>query len=175
MVERTFIFVGAIFVLAGVVKGGIGLGLPTISKGLMAVVMSAVEAAAILIVPSLLTNAWQTLAGPYLEPITRRIWPMQVGVCIGTWAGIGMMTGAGARVGTVLLGLVLAFYGLVGLSAVRLSLAPRRERLVGALAGALTGSITAGTGVFVIPAVPYLQNWSRPSDYHSRYRRSHSQ
>jgi len=157
MVDLTFIFVGAVFVLAGIVKGVIGLGLPTISMGLMAVVMPPVEAAAILILPSLATNAWQMLAGPSLAPISRRLWPMLVGGCIGTWAGIGMMTEAGARVGTALLGAALALYGLFGLSVLRLSLRPRSECLVGALAGAVTGVITAGTGVFVIPAVPYLQ------------------
>jgi uncharacterized membrane protein YfcA len=157
MVDLRFIFVGAIFALAGVVKGVIGLGLPTISMGLMAVVMPPVEAAAILIVPSLLTNAWQMLAGRSLAPIARRLWPMLVWVCIGTWAGIGMMPGAGARIGTALLGAALAIYGLFGLLAARFSLPTRRERLVGALAGAVTGGITAGTGVFVIPAVPYLQ------------------
>lgn len=39
MVDLTFIFLGAVFVLAGFVKGVIGLGLPTISMGLMAIVM----------------------------------------------------------------------------------------------------------------------------------------
>jgi uncharacterized membrane protein YfcA len=157
MVDFRFIFVGAVFALAGVVKGVIGLGLPTISMGLMAVVMPPVEAAAILIVPSLLTNAWQMLAGRSLAPIARRLWPMLVWVCIGTWAGIGMMTGTGARIGTALLGVALAIYGLFGLLAARFSLPTRRERLVGALVGVVTGGITAGTGVFVIPAVPYLQ------------------
>jgi uncharacterized membrane protein YfcA len=157
MVDFRFIFVGVVFALAGVVKGVIGLGLPTVTMGLMAVVMPPVEAAAILIVPSLLTNAWQMLAGRSLAPIARRLWPMLAGVCIGTWAGIGMMTGADARVGAALLGAALAIYGLFGLLAAQFSLPPRRERLVGAFAGAVTGAITAGTGVFVIPAVPYLQ------------------
>jgi len=38
MVDLTFIFLGAVFVLAGIVKGVIGLGLPTLSMGLMAIV-----------------------------------------------------------------------------------------------------------------------------------------
>jgi uncharacterized membrane protein YfcA len=157
MVDFRFIFVGAVFALAGVVKGVIGLGLPTISMGLLAIVMPPIEAAAILIVPSLLTNAWQMLAERPLAPIARSLWPMLVGICIGTWAGIGMMTGAGARIGTALLGAALAIYGLFGLLAAQFSLPTRRERLVGSLVGAVTGAITAGTGVFVIPAVPYLQ------------------
>jgi uncharacterized membrane protein YfcA len=77
------------FALAGLTKGVIGLGLPTISMGLLAVVMTPAQAAAILIVPSLVTNIWQMLAGPYLRSCLNRLWPMLIGVCLGTWAGAG--------------------------------------------------------------------------------------
>ena len=46
------------FLLAGFVKGVIGLGLPTISMGLLSMVMPPAQAAAILVVPSFVTNAW---------------------------------------------------------------------------------------------------------------------
>jgi uncharacterized membrane protein YfcA len=44
------------FLLAGFVKGVIGLGLPTVSIGLLGLVMTPAQAAAILVVPSLVTN-----------------------------------------------------------------------------------------------------------------------
>ncbi|MCL4766813.1 MAG: TSUP family transporter [Hyphomicrobiaceae bacterium] len=157
MLDGTLIFTGFVFALAGFIKGVIGLGLPTISMGLLAIVMPPVEAAALLIVPSLLTNVWQMVAGPSLTGIVGRLWPMMLAVCVGTWAGMGLMTGAHARFGTALLGIALAAYALTGLAAVRLVVAKRREALYGPLTGAITGLITAATGVFVIPAVPYLQ------------------
>jgi len=40
------IFIGAVFVLAGIAKGVTGLGLPTVSMGLRAVVMTPLQAAA---------------------------------------------------------------------------------------------------------------------------------
>ena len=40
------------FVLAGFVKGVIGLGLPTVAMGLLAVVMTPAQAAALLVAPS---------------------------------------------------------------------------------------------------------------------------
>jgi hypothetical protein len=52
MLDPILIFVGVVFALAGSAKGAIGLGLPTISMGLLAVVMPPVRAAAILILPS---------------------------------------------------------------------------------------------------------------------------
>jgi hypothetical protein len=55
---------GAIFVAAGVVKGVLGMGLPTVAIGFLGLVIAPVEAAAMLVLPSLITNVWQLLAGP---------------------------------------------------------------------------------------------------------------
>ena len=90
-------------VVVSIVQGVIGLGLPTISMGLLAVVMPPVHAAAILILPSLITNVRQMLAGPALSAVLRRLWPMLLAVCLGTWAGLGLMTATTARFGTALL------------------------------------------------------------------------
>jgi len=157
MLEHNAIFVAAVFMLAGLAKGVIGLGLPTISMGLLVLVMPPVQAAALLALPSLVTNVWQMAAGPSLKEVVQRLWPMMLGVCAGTWTGMGLMTGAGVRYGTALLGIALVIYALTGLAALRFSIAPRREIWAGPLVGAATGIITAATGVFVIPAVPYLQ------------------
>ena len=56
------------FLLAGFVKGVIGLGLPTVSMGLLTLVMAPAKAASLLIVPSFVTNVWQLAAGPSFWP-----------------------------------------------------------------------------------------------------------
>jgi hypothetical protein len=157
MLDGTAVFIGLVFALAGFIKGVIGMGLPTISMGLLAIVMPPVEAAALLIIPSLVTNVWQMVGGPSLATIVRRLWPMMVAVCLGTWAGAGLMTGATARYGAALLGLALIIYSVIGLTNVRFSVSREREPVLGPLSGGITGLITAATGVFVIPAVPFLQ------------------
>jgi uncharacterized membrane protein YfcA len=157
MLDPTLIFVGVVFALAGFVKGVIGLGLPTISMGLLTVVMPPMQAAVILILPSLVTNVWQMVAGPALPVVLRRLWPMMLAVCLGTWAGLGLMTGATARFGTALLGVALAVYAMTGLAEFRLPAPKGWGPVLSPLIGAVTGLITAATGVFVIPAVPYLQ------------------
>jgi uncharacterized membrane protein YfcA len=157
MFDPTLIFVGVVFALAGFVKGVIGLGLPTISMGLLTVVMPPVQAAAILILPSLVTNVWQMVAGPALPVVMRRLWPMMLAVCLGTWAGLGLMTGATARFGTAVLGVALTLYAMTGLAEFRLPAPKGWGPVLSLLVGAVTGLITAATGVFVIPAVPYLQ------------------
>ena len=51
------------FLLAGFVKGVVGLGLPTVAMGLLAVTMAPSQALAIVIVPAVITNIWQTFVG----------------------------------------------------------------------------------------------------------------
>ena len=63
--------IGATFLLAGLVKGVIGMGLPTVAMGLLALALPPAEAAAILVVPSLVTNVWQLLAGPRFAALAR--------------------------------------------------------------------------------------------------------
>lgn len=150
-------FIAAVFVLAGFAKGVIGLGLPTISMGLLAVVLPAPEAAALLILPSLVTNVWQMLDGPHLGPVLRRLWPLNVGVCLGTWAGAAFIAGLGGPWGTVALGAALMAYSVTGLASLPLAVPPATQSWLGPLTGVVTGAITSATGVFVIPAVPYLQ------------------
>lgn len=150
-------YIVAVFTLAGFVKGVIGLGLPTISMGLLALVMPPVQAAALLVVPSLLTNVWQMWRGPALAAVTVRLWPMMLAICAGTLAASGLMAGGYESAVTAVLGATLVLYALSGLLSVDFEVSARHERWLGPLAGAVTGVITAATGVFVIPAVPYLQ------------------
>ncbi len=157
MTATVIVFVLAVFVLASFAKGVIGLGLPTISMGLLAVVLPPAEAAALLILPSLVTNVWQMVDGPQLRAVLRRLWPLNLGVCVGTWGGAAFLSGLDGPYGALALGVALMVYAVSGLAALKLAVPQRAEPWLGPLAGAVTGAITAATGVFVIPAVPYMQ------------------
>jgi uncharacterized protein len=61
-----------------------------------------------------------------------------------------------AHAATAALGGTLVLYGIVGLLKPRLRVPPRWEGWAGPLVGVATGLVTGATGVFVIPAVPYL-------------------
>ncbi|MES2073844.1 MAG: sulfite exporter TauE/SafE family protein [Pseudomonadota bacterium] len=147
------------FILAGAVKGAIGLGLPTVAVGTLSLLMTPMEAAALLIVPSFFTNIWQLAAGPDVSGLLRRLWPMLLGVCAGTFAGALVLphVQAGGAVARLGLGLALAVYALMGLGSVHWSVTAEVERRLAPLIGAITGVVTAATGVFMLPAVPFLQ------------------
>lgn len=149
--------VAAIFLLAGFVKGVVGLGLPTVAVGLLGLFMPPLQAAALLIVPSLVTNVWQLLAGGRFLWLLRRLWLMLLGIVAGTLLGANFLAPDASGRATVFLGVALVAYALLGLAAVRFSVSAGREKTWSPLIGLITGLVTAATAVFVIPAVPYLQ------------------
>jgi uncharacterized membrane protein YfcA len=155
MSESVLLFIAGIFVLAGFVKGVVGLGLPAIAMGLLALVMPPADAASILILPTVATNVWQMTAGPSLKPVIARLWPNMLGVICGTLAGAGwLVEGHNA---TALLGAALAVYALSGLASIRFTVSARTESWLGPIVGVVTGLVAAATGVFAMPAVIYLQ------------------
>lgn len=155
--QNVILFIAATFLFAGFVKGVIGLGLPTIAVGILGVMMAPAQAAALLAAPNLITNGWQIAAGPGLKPILLRLWPMLAGICVGTWLGAGLLQQQKDGPATLWLGVALALYALVGLKATPLRVPAGAERWLGPAIGVTTGLATAATGVFVLPAVPYLQ------------------
>lgn len=157
MASEIWILIGGTFLLAGLVKGVIGMGLPTVAMGVLAVVLSPAEAAALLVVPSLVTNVWQLLAGPRFGALARRLWPMMLAVTMGTIAGSDILAGNRAGVAGIALGVALALYAALGLAGLSMIVRPRHEGWLGPTIGLATGLVTGATGVFVIPAVPYLQ------------------
>ena len=150
-----FAMIGIAFVLAGMVKGILGMGLPTVAMGLLGLAMAPAYAAAVVVVPALVTNVWQLVAGPNVTRVLSRFAVMMVAICIGTWLGLALLAGA-SKAATATLGIVLAVYGVTGLVAIRFHVPKRLEVWLSPPVGFVTGVLTGATGIFVIPAVPYF-------------------
>lgn len=146
-----------IFVSAGLVKGITGMGLPTLAMALLGSLMAPASAAALLVVPSFVTNVWQLLAGPGPLQTLQRLWPMMAGIALGTLGSAGFMAKVDAQWSGLALGTCLVAYAIYALAAPTLHIPRRAEAWLSPIAGLLTGVLTGATGVFVIPAVPYLQ------------------
>jgi uncharacterized membrane protein YfcA len=148
----------AIFLMAGLVKGIVGLGLPVIALGLLTLVVTPAQAVALLVVPSFVTNIWQLAVGPHLMRLLVRLWSLLLSAFLATVAGMwsGLLT-PDSRHAITALGGVLVLYGVLGLTRLRPSVSPRHERWLAPLIGIATGFISAATGVFSVPSVPYLE------------------
>jgi len=142
---------------AGVVKGVTGMGLPTVSMAVLGSLFSPVAAAGLLIFPSLVTNVWQLVAGPGLARLSRRLWTMMAAIVAGTLIGVSLLASGRTALSTSALGAALVAYAGYTLLARQLRVTARNERWLSPAAGLATGLVTGATGVFVIPAVPYIQ------------------
>ncbi len=83
MTTDQIIFGLAVFLLAGTVKGLVGLGLPTIVIALTTLVLPLTESIAMIALPTIFSNVWQAAVGGNFRRILRRQWPLIAPLAIG--------------------------------------------------------------------------------------------
>lgn len=145
------------FLLAGAVKGVIGLGLPTVSLGILTAVLDLPTAMALLIVPSFVTNAFQASAGGNARMIFTRIWPFLLMATGTVWIGASALTRVDLDLLSSLLGCLLIAYATINLVGLRPVISAGNEAWAGLVFGVANGVLTGMTGSFVVPGVMFLQ------------------
>jgi uncharacterized membrane protein YfcA len=158
MLDATTILIMVTFLLAGLVKGVIGLGLPTVSLALLTVAIDLPTAMALLLLPSFVTNLWQALTGGNTRLVLRRLWPFLLLATVTVWIGAGALTRVDPALLSPFLGILLVIYAAANLGGLRVTISPRREVWVGPLMGLVNGMLTGMTGSFVVPGVMFLQS-----------------
>lgn len=151
------VLVVLVFFVAGTIKGLIGFGLPTVSIAILAAFLGLIEAMTLMLLPSLITNLFQGLAGKHLIRLIRRYWSMFIFGAVFTWLSSSLLSTGHAATFAVILGVVLTLYGLSSLYSLQLPSPGSRERWTSPLVGMVSGGITGITGIFLVPAVGYLQ------------------
>jgi len=146
----------AVYLLAGLVKGTIGLGLPTAAVSLMAMAGDTRVAIALAIVPMVLLNAWQIHRSGDLLATWRRFRLLGMTMAL----GIGTVSLLAAQVSTALITLTLGgaitLFAISGLIGTVPRLPERFDALAQAGAGAAAGAIGGLSGVWAPPIVVYL-------------------
>ena len=153
----TYTLIGSSFLLAGFVKGVVGLGLPTISLALLTVLLDLPTAMALLVVPAFCTNIWQGFIGGHLALLSQRLWPLLVMVIPLVWVGAALSSFIETLVLTRLLGAILVIYAALSFRSVIYSIPLPMQAWLGPLCGAINGVLTGLTGSLFLPGVMYLQ------------------
>lgn len=156
--EQLYIYLFIIFMFAGFVKGVTGMGLPTVAMGLLGLLMTPQAAAALLIIPSFVTNVVQLFAGPSALMIVRRLWLMMLLILTGTIAASPLIISTDPAWSAFGLGGALIVYAAFALVSPPFAVSLTMERWLSPVIGGITGLVTGATGVFVMPAVPFLQS-----------------
>lgn len=153
-----YIYLSLIFILAGFVKGVTGMGLPTVAMGLLGMFMPLPIAAALLVIPSFVTNMLQLFTGPSVRLIISRLWLMMLLIVVGTVSASSLLITINPAWSAFALGVALIVYAAFALVSPSLTVSQASEKWLSPVIGGVTGVITGATGVFVMPAVPFLQS-----------------
>jgi uncharacterized protein len=161
---EALIIIAAIFLLAGAVKGVVGLGLPTVSLALLTLVFGLKGAMVLMIVPSFTTNVWQGVSGGACLALLRRFWLLLTLTCVSIWFGAKLLHVIDTNLLSALLGAVTFGYALYGLLTPNIPDVTAKEGWLSPVVGMINGAITGVTGSSVMPGVPYFQSLHMPRD-----------
>ena len=147
----------AVFLVAGVVKGLVGMGLPTITIALTSLVLPLPEAIALIALPTVITNVWQAAVGGNFRRILRRQWTLIVPLMVCLYATMWLVGQKGPNWAFLVLAAVLVLYSALGLFRIRLHVHDDLEKPLAPVIGVTSGFIAGLVGVPVVPLMPYLQ------------------
>lgn len=150
--------VAAAFIVAGIAKGGVGMGLPPIALSLMVFVLPLEDALAIMVVPTLATNIWQAVWGQGFGRLLRRFATMAAAAMAALIVVAAVFGHLGSPSATGWVGVVLAIYAGLALTAWRPAVPRSAERWANPLVGLASGTVAGLTGVAAVPFLPYMQS-----------------
>jgi len=154
---ETLLLVGAAFLLAGLVKGTLGLGLPVVVIAILASIIGLQSAIALILLPSIAMNFWQAVVGGNLSELIRRLWPMMLMSMVGVWFGAQILAVTDPRLMLTVLALVLMIYSVGSLLRAQIRPPGRFEVLLTPVMGLFAGLMFGMVGNFMVPGVLYLQ------------------
>lgn len=165
MSPTDIIFGLAVLLIAGLVKGLVGLGLPTIVIALTTLFLPLTEAMAMIALPTIFTNLWQAAIGGNFWRIARRQWPLIVPLAVVLYLTMWIVGQRGPNWAFIVLATVLVVYSALGLFRIRLHIHADLEKPLAPVIGLVSGFVAGVVGVPIIPLMPYLQGLDiKPSE-----------
>jgi uncharacterized protein len=151
-----------VLVLAGVVKGATGVGLPLVLVPLATQFLPVPVAVAMLTVPQTASNIGQALEGGNTLVTIRRLAPILAMLVLGTLIGVHLLVSIDRRRLSLILG--ITFLGLAVLLAClrRLHIGTRTARWMGPVVGFCAGIIGGLSAMFGPPLIAFLLGTGAP-------------
>ena len=150
------ILITGVFLLAGTVKGTVGIGLPTASIGMLTLFIDARLAISLVVLPMLISNAWQVYREGMVMETFRTYWRFALALMV----VIAMMTTVTANIDenllVMILGVVILLFAASNLVRIPPRLPPRYDAIAQWIAGILAGLLGGLTAIWSPPTVIYL-------------------
>lgn len=145
-----------VFLLAGTVKGGIGIGLPTTSIALLSQVADPRLAVACTLMPIITSNFWQVWREGRWRATLQRFWPFSITLAIVIYLCSNIAAEADADVIKLATGGGIAIFAAASLIRQPPALPPRWERPAQIFGGAAAGLMGGFTGLWSPPLLILL-------------------
>jgi len=159
---ETLLLTTSAFLLAGFVKGVIGMGMPTVSLAVLSIGMGLAPAVQIMVVPTVVTNVWQALIGDGFKRLVWRFRTLLAATMAGVLIGYVLLFRTYPQAMTALLGAAIGIYALSGLVGLPLMPKVRREHVASPVVGLTTGVLAGATGNISMPAIAYFNRLDLP-------------
>ena len=156
MNEILIIAACASFLLAGVVKGLTGLGLPIVAVGVLAHFTDPRTAISLIIFPIFLSNIWQMRRQGNFRGALRNYWPLALSLMLFLAVTVVSTNKLDSGWLLLLIGFVIAGFSLVSLGYTPPALPPRLDRAAQIGTGTVAGFLGGLTGIWGPPLVMYL-------------------
>lgn len=147
-------YIAAVFLLAGVVKGVLGIGMPLVSVPLLATMLGPITAMTLLAVPTFVINLVQTAQSGYMMGAFRRFWVAYPLLIIGVVIAVSLLlTRMDRGLLMAIVGVVVILIAISQLLPFAVTIPERSERwctpLVGIVSG-LVGGVTSFLGPLMV-------------------------
>ena len=145
-----------------IVKGATGMGLPAVATPVLAVYLGVPHAIAVLTIPIIATNVWQTWQFRECRAATTFLTPMLFGGALGIVVGTIALKFLPAAWSSLFLGLTLAAYIAHRMLRPTFALSREAGRRLALPIGALAGAVQGATGVSSPIGVPFIHSMQLP-------------
>ena len=145
-----------VFLLAGTVKGVLGIGLPTISISMLAQFVDPRVAIAFLLLPALITNTWQIYRGGQVIRSVKKLWPFVSTMSVVLFISSLFAARASSKILVLGIGIMVVLWTITSLIRRPPSIPPHLDRPLQFALGALSGVMGGLTAIWSPPMVIYL-------------------
>jgi uncharacterized membrane protein YfcA len=157
MTMTELLLIGAVvFVIAGTVKGVVGIGLPTAAISMLTLFIDPRMAIAVGLGPVLASNAWQIWTMGDLRDSVRRYWLFALFLGMSVFLTVTSSTQVSERVIYLAIGISIVAFSLIHLNFTMPMMPDRYDRLAQVGFGTVSGILGGLSGVWIAPIIMYL-------------------
>ena len=154
--ETLLIVAAATFLFAGTIKGTVGIGLPTATVGILSQFVDPRQAIALLLLPALVTNTWQTHRSQYFKRGFDQLWPFTLAMMVMILVFTQFAAVVPAEVLMASVGCAVVIFVATHLLAKPFQVPANQDKSVQFVTGGIAGFMGGLTSIWAPPMVIYL-------------------